>query len=315
MHSVGTWWMWLGFFVFVLFVIVIDMVVLGNKKTQKIGVRQALTWTTVWISCALLFCVVLWWHLTGEQGAVIAKQRAFEFLTGYIIELSLSVDNLFVFIMIFNHFAVPEIYQRRVLLYGVLGAMLMRLIMIVAGTWIVSEFHWVLYLFGLFLVYTGIKMLFTHEAEKDLSKNKLLNYLRSHMRITHEYHGDHFFVRKDLLLYATPLFLVLLMIEFSDLVFALDSIPAIFSVTSDPFIIFTSNIFAIMGLRALYFLLAYMASRFYLLKYGIAVVLTFVGAKMLMAPWIHVPIGVALSLVIAILSTSVILSSLAPPKE
>lgn len=315
MHTVATWPMWLGFFVFVLFVLAIDMFALGGKKAHTVSVKNALFWVCIWMMCALVFDVALWWHLSATEGAVIAKQKALEFLTGYVIEQSLSVDNLFVFIMIFKYFVVPLHYQRRVLLYGVLGAMVMRLIMIFSGTWIVSHFHWVLYFFGAFLVFTGIKMLFVNEEDKDLEKNALLRYLRKHLRLTGEYHGENFFVKKNLLWYATPLFLVVIMIEISDLIFALDSIPAIFSVTYDPFIVFTSNIFAIMGLRALYFLLAYMAERFYLLRYGIAIVLAFVGAKMLVVSWIDVPILWALVIVVAMLSVSVILSLLAPPKK
>ena len=315
MQTVGAWWMWVGFFIFVLFVLAIDMFVLGGRKSKVVPVRQALFWVCVWALCALLFDVALWFYLSATEGALIAKQKALEFLTGYIIEQSLSIDNLFVFILIFNYFVVPKEYQRRVLLYGVLGAIVMRFIMIFSGTWIVSQFNWVLYLFGLFLVFTGIKMLFVDDEEKDLSRNKLLRFLRRHLRMTSEYEKEAFFIKKGLLWYATPLFLVLIMIEISDLVFALDSIPAIFSVTFDPFIVFTSNIFAIMGLRAMYFLLAYMASKFYLLRYGIALVLAFVGAKMLVVHWIAVPISYALLIVVCVLLTSVLLSLLVPQKE
>ena len=215
------------------------------------------------------------------------------------------------FIMIFSFFAVPEIYQRRVLVYGVLGAVLLRAGMILAGAWLVQQFHWVLYLFGAFLVITGFKMLIFADKEADLAGNPILKWLRGHLRITHEYHGEKFTVMKDGLRWFTPLFLVLIIIETSDVIFAVDSIPAIFAVTTDPFIVFTSNIFAIMGLRSLYFLLADLNGRFHLLKYGLALVLVFVGVKMLVVDFYKVPIGLALGIVFVILSTSVAASLLA----
>jgi tellurite resistance protein TerC len=315
MHTIGSWWMWVGFIVFVLLILILDLFVMGGKKARRLSLREALGWSAIWMFCALLFCVFIWRYLAVYAGAEIAHQKALEFLTGYIIEQSLSVDNLFVFILIFNYFSVSPHYQRRVLLYGVLGAVIMRLIMILSGTWLVAQFHWLLYLFGVFLVFTGIKMLVMSHGKKDLEQNVILKFMRKHLRILHDYHGEKFFVKKDFLWCATPLFLVLVLVEISDLIFALDSIPAIFAVTNDPFIIFTSNIFAIMGLRALYFVLAHMAERFYLLKYGIAVVLTFVGIKMLIAPWLEIPILWALAIVMAILSTTMVLSWLAQPKS
>jgi tellurite resistance protein TerC len=231
-----------------------------------------------------------------------------EFLAGYLIEKSLSVDNMFVFVMIFTFFAVPPELQRRVLLYGVLGAIVMRAGMILAGVWLVSEFAWVLYVFGAFLVITGIKMLIFAEHTPDFEKNPLLRWLRGHLRITPGFHGESFFVRQDGVVWATPMFVVLVLIEASDVVFAVDSIPAIFAVTTDPFIVFTSNIFAIMGLRALYFLLADMADRFHLLKYGLAIVLVFIGGKMLAAPWFHMPIQWSLAIVAGTILISVVAS-------
>lgn len=308
MHSIATGWMWTGFFIFVLCMIVIDIFLLNHRASHKVSTREALCWTFVWISCALIFNLILWIHLQSTHGSLIANQKSLEFFTGYLIEESLSFDNMFVFLMIFNFFAVPEEYQRRVLLYGVLGAIVMRFIMIFAGVWIINEFHWVLYLFGFFLVYTGIKMFIFAEHEKDLSKNKVLIWLRQHLRITDSFHRERFFIRKNHLLYVTPLLLVLVVIEISDLIFALDSIPAIFAVTRDPFIVFTSNIFAILGLRAIYFLLANIASQFELLKYGIALVLIFIGAKILFEHWIPLPIWMALSVVATILLTSIIFS-------
>src|SRR5579872_543492 len=295
MNSVATGWLWAGFFVFVISVLAIDLFLLNGRKSHKVSTREALSWTLVWIACALIFNLIVWIYLT--------PQKALEFFTGYLIEESLSFDNMFVILMIFNFFVVPEEYQRRVLLYGVLGAIVMRFIMIFAGVWMINQFHWVLYLFGIFLVYTGIKMFFIAEHEKDLSKNKLLIWLRNHLRVTDTFHQEKFFLRKNHLWYITPLFLVLIWVEISDLIFALDSIPAVFAVTRDPFIVFTSNIFAIMGLRAIYFLLANMARKFELLKYGIALVLVFIGIKILMEHWFNLPILLALSIVGTILLT------------
>lgn len=315
MNSSGAWWMWLGFFVFVIVVVTVDLFLLGRKnKIHPVSFREAFSWVLIWMACALIFNSLLWWYFTQTQTLAYANEKALQFFTGYLIEQSLSIDNMFAFIMIFNYFAVPKVYQRRVLLYGVLSAIILRLIVILGGTWLVAQFHWVLYLFGLFLVITGIKMLFPEE-EKDLAQNPILRWLRKHMRITNEFHNEKFFIRKDYLWYATPLFLVLILIELSDLIFALDSIPAIFAITNDAFIIFTSNIFAILGLRALYFLLANMAERFHLLKYGIAIILTFIGAKMLLAHWVQIPILLALGVIIAVLGTAVILSSLIRNKD
>ena len=300
--------MWVGFIAFVLAMLALDLFVLGGNKAHRVSVKEAGSWVVAWVTLAITFGALLWWYLDGTAGRETANRKALEFFTGYLIEQSLSVDNMFVFVMIFTYFAVPPELQRRVLLYGVLGAIVMRAGMILAGVWLVSEFAWILYVFGLFLVVTGIKMLVFAEHKPDLEKNPLLRWLRGHMRITPGFQGESFVVRINGLLYATPMFLVLMMIEVSDLVFAVDSIPAIFAVTTDPFIVFTSNIFAIMGLRALYFLLADMADRFHLLKYGLALVLVFVGGKMLVAPWFHMPVQWSLSIVGLILLISVILS-------
>ena len=300
--------MWAGFIVFVLAMLALDLFVLGGNKAHRVSVKEAGSWVAAWVTLAIAFGVLLWWYLDGTAGREMANRKALEFFTGYLIEQSLSVDNMFVFVMIFTYFAVPPELQRRVLLYGVLGAIVMRAGMILAGVWLVSEFAWILYVFGAFLVLTGVKMLVFAEHKPDLEKNPLLRWMRGHMRITPGFHGEKFVVRINGLLYATPMFLVLVMIEISDLVFAVDSIPAIFAVTNDPFIVFTSNIFAIMGLRALYFLLADLADRFHLLKYGLALVLVFVGGKMLAAPWFHMPIQWSLGIVGTIILVSVILS-------
>lgn len=310
MHSIGTFWLWAGFFCFVISMLAIDMFLLGRQGQHRVSTREALSWTTVWFLCACVFGFLLWRYLHITTTPEFATQKALEFFTGYLIEESLSVDNMFVFIMIFHYFSVPKEYQRKILLYGVIGAIVLRLIMILLGTWLVMKLNWILYLFGAFIVFTGIKMFFVSQDEKELSDNFLLNWLRRHIRMTDRYHGEAFVIKHNSLWYATPMLMVLIMIEFSDLIFALDSIPAIFAITQDPFIIFTSNIFAILGLRALYFLLANMASRFHLLKYGIALILIFIGIKMLISHWFPIPILVALSIVITVLATSIILSLL-----
>ena len=307
-ESVGNGWMWAGFIVFVLVMLAVDIFALGGKSAHKVSVKEALGWSIVWVSLALLFNAGLWWYLDVNVGREVANTKALEFLSGYLIEKSLSVDNIFVFLMVFSYFAVPAEYQRRVLLYGILGALVMRAIMILLGVWLVTQFSWVLYLFGAFLVVTGVKMLIFADHEPDMEKNPILRWLRGHLRITKDYEGERFFTVRNGLTYVTPLFLVLILIEATDLVFAVDSIPAIFAITTDPFIVFTSNIFAIMGLRALYFLLADMADRFHLLKYGLALVLIFVGGKMLAAYWFHLPVQYSLAIVGTIIFGSIVLS-------
>ena len=302
---------WGGFVLFVLAMLALDLFVLGGKIAHRVSAREAGAWTFAWVSLALAFAGLLWWWLDGTAGREVANAKALEFLTGYLIELSLSVDNIFVFIMIFSYFAVPPEYQRRVLLFGVFGAIIMRTIAIFAGAILVAKFHWILYVFGAFLVITGVKMLIFAERAVDLEKNPVLRWMRGHLRITHEYHGERFTLVKDGVRWFTPLFLVLVLIEVSDLIFAVDSIPAIFAVTKDPFIVFTSNIFAILGLRAMFFLLADLDTRFHLLKYGLALVLVFVGAKMLVADFYKVPIGMALGIVALILASSVTASLIA----
>jgi tellurite resistance protein TerC len=306
--------MWAGFIAFVLVMLALDLFVFGGRKAHKVSVKEAALWSLVWVSLALAFNAGLWWHLTGSVGAEIADRKALEFLTGYLIEKSLSVDNVFIFLLIFTAFHVPAEFQRRVLIYGVLGAIVLRAVMILAGAWVVQEFSWVLYIFGVFLVITGVRMLVMAEKVPDLEKNPVLKFARRHLRIAEGDHGEKFSVMKDGVRYFTPLFLVLILIEVTDLVFAVDSIPAIFAITTDPFIVFTSNIFAIMGLRALYFLLADVADRFHLLKYGLAMVLTFIGAKMLIMPWYHVPVGASLAIVAVLIGTSVVASLIATRK-
>lgn len=297
--------MWVGFVGFVLLVLALDLYAFGGRRAHRVSSREALCWVLAWMSLATLFGGLMWWYLDGTLGRAVAHQKTLEFYTGYLIELSLSVDNMFVFSLIFTYFAVPLELQRRVLLYGVLGAIVMRIGMILAGVWLLSKFVWMFYVLGAFLIFTGLKMLFSAGRQPDIARNPLVVFLRSTMRITRDYHGQSFFVRIDGLRYATPMFVVLLVIEATDVVFAVDSIPAIFAVTTDPFIVFTSNIFAIMGLRALYFLLADMVARFHYLKYGLAMVLVIIGAKMLAEHWVHVPVHWSLGVVGVILLASV----------
>jgi len=309
-ETVGVWWMWAGFAAFVIAMIAVDMLFLRAQGSHKVSVREAAAWSLLWVLLALAFNALFWWHLDGRLGRDVANEKALEFLTGYLIEKSLAVDNVFVFIMLFGFFAVPVEYQRRVLLYGVLGAIVMRAVMILVGAVLLAKFHWILYLFGGFLVITGIKMLVFAEQQPDLARNPLLRWMRGHLRITDGYHGERFTVRQNGALWFTPLFLVLVLIEITDLVFAVDSIPAIFAVTDDPFIVFTSNIFAILGLRAMYFLLADVADRFHLLKYGLALILVFIGAKMLILDFYKIPILTALGVVALVIAASVIASLL-----
>lgn len=306
--TVGTWWMWAGFFVFVLLMLAADLLLLGGKNAHRVTFREAAGWSVVWVTMALLFGGFLWWYLDGAAGRDIANQKSLEFFTGYVIEKSLAVDNIFVWLVIFGYFAVPAEYQRRVLLYGVLGAIVMRTAMVFGGAWLISEFHWILYVFGLLLLATGIKMLIFADKEPDLESNPALRWMRGHMKVTDAFEQERFFVVKQGIRYATPLFLVLVLVEITDLIFAVDSIPAIFAVTSDPFIVLTSNVFAILGLRAMYFLLKDVADRFHLLKYGLAGVLMFVGTKMLIVDMVKIPVLVSLGVVAAIIALSVVAS-------
>ena len=291
---------WGGFLLFVLALLAIDLG-LFHRKAHTVSTREALTWTVAWVSLALLFAAGLWLRSGGE--------RALEFVTGYLIEYSLSMDNIFVFVLIFTFFAVPATYQHRVLFWGILGALVMRGIMIVAGAALIDRFSWIIYLFGAFLVFTGLRMALHDHEEIHPERNPLLRLFRRLMPVTHDYEGKHFFVRRAGRLLATPLFIVLLMVETTDLIFAVDSIPAIFAVTRDPFIVFTSNVFAILGLRSLYFVLAGAMSKFHYLRFGLAGVLTFVGIKMLASGWYHLPTAASL-LVIALLLGGAVLASL-----
>ena len=315
LESIGTGPMWAGFVAFVVLMLAVDLFVFGGNKAHKVSVKEAAIWSLAWFSMAMLFNGGLWWYLNGTAGAEVANQKALEFFSGYLIEKTLSVDNVFVFLLIFTAFQVPAQYQRRVLIYGVLGAIVMRAVMIMAGAWVVSEFSWVLYIFGAFLLFTGMRMLIAADSEPDVANNPVLRFARRHLRVSEGDHGERFTVVKDGVRYVTPLFLVLLLIEVTDVVFAVDSIPAIFAITTDPFIVFTSNMFAILGLRALYFLLVDVADRFHLLKYGLAMVLTFIGVKMLIMPWYHVPVEASLVIVAVLIGASCIASLMIAPRD
>ncbi|MES2071894.1 MAG: TerC family protein [Pseudomonadota bacterium] len=304
-------WMWAVFIAFVLGMLLLDVFALGGSRSHKVGIKEAAIWSGVWVSLALLFDLGLWLYLKQSVGTAVADAKAMEFLAGYVIEKSLSVDNVFVFLLIFGHFSVPLQYQRKVLLYGVLGAIVMRIAMILAGVWVVTQFAWVLYLFGVFLLITGFRMLVAAEKEPDLNANPVLRWAKKLLPFTEGFRAEKFSVIEGGKRVFTPLLLVLILIEISDVIFAVDSIPAIFAITTDPFIVFTSNIFAIMGLRALYFLLADMAERFHLLKFGLAFVLMFVGIKMLVVQWLHIPTTISLLVIGSILASSIAASLIA----
>jgi tellurite resistance protein TerC len=307
-ESTGTPMLYLGFLLLVTALLAVDFFVLNTRGSHRVSVKEAAAWSVIWVMIALLFGGWLWWYLDGQFGREVANEKALEYITGYLIEKSLAVDNVFLWITLFSFFAVPAELQKRVLLYGVLGAIVMRGVLIFIGALLLAKFHWILYVFGGFLFITGIKMLILSDHDPDLEKNPVLRWMRTHMKITHDYHGEKFFIWRDGLRYATPLFVVLVLVEITDLIFAVDSIPAIFAVTGDPFIVFTSNIFAILGLRAMYFLLADMADRFHLLKYGLALILIFIGVKMLLLDFYKIPIGIALGVVGLILLASIVAS-------
>ena len=265
----------------------VDFVVLRKQGAHEVSVKEAINWSLVWVGLSLAFNALFWWAVKDSTGdSALATTKSLEFLTGYLIEKSLAVDNIFVFLMIFTYFSVPPAYQKRVLMYGIIGAIVLRTVMILVGSWLIAQFHWILYVFGAFLLITGIKMWWFADAEPDLANNPVIRWMRRHLKVSDTLHGEHFFVTRDTagkaVRYVTPLFLVLVLVELSDVIFAVDSIPAIFAITTDPFIVLTSNLFAILGLRAMYFMLAGMADRFSLLKYGLALVLVFIGTKMLL---------------------------------
>ena len=309
MHSVGTPMLWGGFAVVVLIMLAIDLFLQGRRGEHGMSIKQAAVWSLVWVTLSLLFCAAFWWYLASTEGRAVADPQALAFLTGYLIEKALAVDNVFVWLMLFSYFAVPAALQRRVLVYGVLGAIVLRTIMIFAGSWLITQFEWLLYVFGAFLLFTGVKMALAKEDASGIGDRPLVRWLRGHLRMTDTIEDEKFFVRKNGLLFVTPLMLVLILVELSDVIFAVDSIPAIFAVTTDPFIVLTSNLFAILGLRAMYFLLAGAAERFSMLKYGLSVILVFIGIKMLIVDFYHIPIAISLGVVFGILIVTLIINT------
>ncbi len=304
----AAWWMWSLFFVFVAAALAVDFFVFKGRRAHEVSIKEAILWTCAWISLAILFNVVLWYYLTYVVQSPLANDKSLEFFTAYVLEKMLSVDNIFVFIAIFQYFAIPSRYQKRILLFGVMSAIILRLIFILFGIYLVNQFYWILYIFGVFLVITGIKLFSVSDHGPNIGKNPVLKWMQKHIKITERIDDEKFFIRINGARYATPLFLSLILIEISDIIFAVDSIPAVFAVTRDSFIVFTSNVFAILGLRALYFLLAPMVKRFRLLKYGIAVILVFIGLKMLVAHWIQIPVILALAVIVIVILLFVLMS-------
>jgi tellurite resistance protein TerC len=302
-------WLWVGFNLFVLAMLALDLGVF-HRKSHAVSGKEALTWSLVWISLSLVFNVIIYffWDRMMPQSSYTNMEAALAFFTGYLIEKSLSVDNIFVFILIFSFFGVPAAYQHRVLFWGILGALLMRGALIAVGAALLEQFHWIIYLFGAFLIFTGIRMALHQEEEIHPDQNPVVKFFRKLMPVTENFEKDKFFIRRAGKIMATPLFLILLIVESTDLVFAVDSIPAIFAVTREPFIVYTSNVFAILGLRALYFLLANVMDKFQYLKLGLSAVLTFIGIKMVIVDLYHIPVSVSLAIVAGILTIAVLAS-------
>jgi tellurite resistance protein TerC len=315
MQTVAPLWLW-GFFVAVVVIaLFIDFVVLKKQGAHEVGVKEALNWSLVWVAVSLAFNAMFWWAVKDTTGdASIANTKALEFLTGYLIEKSLAVDNIFVFLMIFTYFAVPAAYQKRVLMIGIIGAIVLRSIMILAGGWLLQQFHWILYVFGAFLLITGVKMWWAAGQEPSLDDNPALKLLRKLMPVSKNFDGEKFYTVEHGKRIATPLLMVVCLVGVTDVIFAVDSIPAIFAITTDPFIVLTSNVFAILGLRAMFFLLQAVATKFHLLNYGLAVILVFIGTKMMIIDLYKIPVVVSLGVVVGILAITMILSVRTAPK-
>ena len=315
METIGNPWLWAGFGGLVVIALLVDLVLMRHGGAHKVTFKEAAWWSLGWVALAMIFNGALWWYVGQTAGAAEANRVGLEFLTGYLVEKALAVDNIFVFLMLFTYFAVPEEQRQRVLVIGILGAIALRSVMIFAGSVLVSQFHWLLYVFGAFLLFTGWKMWFAASEEPSLDNNPALKFMRKHLRITHEYNGNRLMAEKNGVRWFTPMFVVLVLIAVTDVIFAVDSIPAIFAITEDPFIVLTSNVFAVLGLRAMFFLLQGMADRFHLLPYGLALVLAVIGAKMLLADVYKVPVLVSLAMVAAIIGATVALSLLRPPAK
>lgn len=317
--SSGNPLMWSLFAAFVTLCLIVDFVALNRQGTHKVSLREAALWSLLWVAVSFVFLGWLWWYLGGTspvaETRLIASDKSLEFVTGYLIEKALAVDNIFVFLMLFTYFGVPPELQKRALMIGVLGALALRAVMIVVGAWAVHRFHWMLYLFGAFLVFTAIKMWWAAGQEPDLESNPALRWIRRHVRVAPHFDGERLRTTVDGVRMATPLAIVIVLIGIVDVIFAVDSIPAIFAITTDTFIVLTSNVFAILGLRAMYFLLAGMHERFHLLSYGLALVLLVIGAKMLLIDVYKVPIAWSLGVTAAILAATILLSLLIPPKH
>ncbi|TXL68854.1 TerC family protein [Zeimonas arvi] len=318
MISIGTPLLWSLFAVFVLVALAIDFFAMNRQGAHAVSMREAGVWSLIWVAVSFVFVGWLWWYLGGtstdEAASALADAKALEFVTGYLVEKALAVDNIFVFLMLFTYFAVPAEFQKRVLMIGIIGALVLRAVMILVGAWLISQFHWVMYVFGAFLVFTGIKMWWAAGQEPDLDSNPALRWINRHMKISPRYDGERFFTMENGVRMATPLFVVILLIGIVDVVFAVDSIPAIFAITTDPFIVLTSNVFAILGLRAMYFLLAGMHERFHLLSYGLAVVLVFIGTKMLLIDVYKIPIVWSLGFTVTTLAVTMLLSLRIPAR-
>ena len=316
METIAPLWLWATFIAIVLGSLFVDFVVLKKQGAHEIGVKEALNWSLVWIGLSFLFNALFWWAVKDSTGSsTIANEKSLEFLTGYLIEKSLAVDNIFVFLLIFTYFAVPPAFQKRVLMIGIIGAIVLRTIMILVGGWLLQEFHWVLYVFGAFLILTGIKMWWAAGKEPDLNDNPALKLLRRVLPVSQSFDGEKFFTAEKGKKIATPLLMVICLVALTDVIFAVDSIPAIFAITKDPFIVLTSNVFAILGLRAMYFLLAAVANKFHLLNYGLAVILVFIGTKMCLIDVYKIPVWASLGAVVAILAFTMILSLRTAPKN
>jgi tellurite resistance protein TerC len=317
METVAPAWLWAFFVLSVLVALFVDFVVLQKQGAHEVTVKEAINWSLVWVALSLLFNALFWYALKNDANPEVVAQadtRAMEFFTGYLIEKSLAVDNIFVFLMIFTFFAVPPVYQKRVLMIGIIGAIVLRTVMILIGAWLIQQFHWILYVFGAFLVITGIKMWWATGEEPDLESNPALKLLRRWIPVSKNFDGEKFFTVENGKKIATPLLLVVALVGVTDVIFAVDSIPAIFAITDDPFIVLTSNIFAILGLRAMFFLLAAVASKFHLLSYGLAVILVFIGTKMMLIDIFKIPVAVSLGVVVSILAITMILSVKTAPK-
>jgi tellurite resistance protein TerC len=312
--TIAPTWLWVFFVVTVVAALFIDFVVLRKQGAHEVSVKEAVHWSLVWVAASFAFNGLFWWAVAQDHGSAVANTKALEFLTGYLIEKSLAVDNIFVFLMIFTYFAVPPAYQKRVLMIGIIGAIVLRTAMILVGSWLIAHFHWVLYVFGAFLLLTGIKMWWAAGKEPDLDSNPALKLLKRWMPVSARFDGERFFTVENGKRIATPLLLVVALVGITDVIFAVDSIPAIFAITTDPFIVLTSNIFAILGLRAMYFLLQAVAAKFHLLSYGLAVILAFIGTKMILIDVVKIPVMASLGVVVAILALTMWLSVRTAPK-